>query len=112
MADEDKQSSNIDYLRFSAYSLKQLILRKLAADTKFTDQIYDGSNLAILIDIVSYMYQCLVYNLNNAASEAMWSDTQVYANISRLAKLVGYCPAGAAPANCEFTASEALPAGF
>lgn len=56
------------------------------------------------------MYQCLLYNLNNAASEAMWSDAQVYANISRLAKLIGYCPAGASAANCEFVTSDVFPA--
>lgn len=68
--------------------------------------MYLGSNLSLLIDVVSYMYQCLLYNLNNAASEAMWSDAQVYSNISRLAKLVGYCPAGATAAACEFTAAK------
>jgi hypothetical protein len=66
---------NTDYLRFSAYSIKDLITRKLTADSKFTDQVYEGSNLAILIDMVSYMYQCLMYNLNNAAAESMFSDT-------------------------------------
>lgn len=95
-------SNSTEYLRFSAYSLKELITRKLASETKFTDQVYEGSNLAILIDIVCYMYQCLLYNINNAASEAMWSDTQVYENINRLAKLVGYNPKGATPATAPF----------
>ena len=45
-----------DFLRFSAYQIKDLITRKLSEDTNFTDQVYEGSNLAILIDIVSYMY--------------------------------------------------------
>ena len=58
MATEDNR---LDFLRFSAYSMKDLITRKLSQNSKFTDQIYEGSNLAILIDLVSYMYQCLVY---------------------------------------------------
>ena len=95
-------SNSTEYLRFSAYSLKELITRKLASETKFTDQIYEGSNLAILIDIVCYMYQCLLYNINNAAAESMWSDTQIYENINRLAKLVGYNPKGATPATAPF----------
>jgi hypothetical protein len=49
-------ADNTQYLRFSAYSMKELITRKLSEDTKFTDQVYEGSNLAILIDLVSYMY--------------------------------------------------------
>ena len=86
-----------DFLRFSAYSIKDLITRKLSEDSSFTDQIYEGSNLAILIDIVSYMYQCLIYNLNSAAAESMFSDTQIYENISRLCKFIGYHPTAYKP---------------
>lgn len=91
-----------DYLRFSAYSIKDLITRKLTEDKQFTDQVYEGSNLAILIDIVSYMYQCLIYNINNAAAESMFSDTQLYENINRLVKFLGYNPKGATAATAEF----------
>jgi len=87
-----------DFLKFNAYSMKELITRKMSEDSKFTDQIYEGSNLAILIDLVAYMYQVLVYQLNNAASESMFSDTQIYENISRLVKLIGYNPRGCKPA--------------
>ena len=86
-----------DFLKFNAYSMKELITRKMSEDSNFTDQIYEGSNLAILIDLVAYMYQVLVYQLNNAAAESMFSDTQVYENISRLVKLIGYNPRGFKP---------------
>lgn len=69
------ESKNTDYLRFSAYSIKELITRKLSEDALFTDQVYEGSNLAILIDIFAYMAQCMLYQLNNAAAESMFSDT-------------------------------------
>lgn len=91
-------STTNDFIRFSAYSIKDLITRKLSEDSNFTDQVYEGSNLAILIDIVSYMYQCLIYNINNAASESMFSDTQLYENITRLCKFIGYHPQGYKPA--------------
>lgn len=87
-----------DFLRFSAYSLKNLITQRLSEDSKFTDQVYEGSNLTILIDLVAYLYQCLVYQLNNAASESMFSDTQIYSNINRLVNLIGYNPRGCTPA--------------
>ena len=90
-------SSKTDFLKFSAYSIKELITRKLSEDTKFTDQVYEGSNLAILIDIVSYMYQCLIYNLNNTASESMFMDTQIYENMNRLVSFLGYSPRGIRP---------------
>lgn len=90
-----------DFLRFSAYSIKDLITRKLQEDTKLTDQIYEGSNASILIDLISYMYQCLVYQLNNAAAESMFSDVQLYRNITRLVKLIGYNPRGFQPSTLE-----------
>ena len=88
---------NTDFLKFNAYSIKDLITRKLSESSKFTDQIYEGSNIAVLIDLVSYMYQCLMYNLNNSAAESMFSDTQQYENIIRLISLIGYNPNGCVP---------------
>ena len=66
---------NTDFLKFNAYQIKDLIIRKLSENSKFSDQIYEGSNLAILIDLVSYMYQCLTYLLNTSASESLFKDT-------------------------------------
>ena len=91
-----------EYLRFSAYSIKDLITRKLSQDSNFTDQIYEGSNLNILIDLCSYLYQCLMYQINNAASESMFSDTQIYENINRLVRLLGYNPKGITPSSGTF----------
>jgi hypothetical protein len=68
-------TNNQDFLKFSAYSIKDLITRKLSESTKFTDQVYEGSNLAILIDIFSHMAQCMLYALNHTAGESMFSDT-------------------------------------
>lgn len=96
-------ATNTDFLRFSAYSIKDLITRKLAQDSNFTDQVYEGSNLAILIDIFSYMAQCLLYSLNNAAAESMFADTQIYENMNRLVKFIGYNPKGCQPSNVLFT---------
>ena len=94
-------NKNTDFLKFNAYSIKDLITRKLTEDSNFTDQVYEGSNLAILIDIVSYMYQCFMFNLNNAASESMFSDTQMYENMNRLCKLIGYSPRGVIPSKLD-----------
>lgn len=65
-------SEKTDFLKFNAYSIKDLIIRKLSEDSRFTDQVYEGSNLQVLIDLFAYMYQCMMYQLNNAASESMW----------------------------------------
>lgn len=94
--------ASTDFVKFNAYSIKDLINRKLAQDTNFTDQIYEGSNLAVLVDIFSYMAHSLLYCLNNAASESMFSDTQVYENMNRLCQFIGYNPRGMAPATANF----------
>ena len=91
------QNNKNDFLRFSAYSLKDLITRKLSEDSRFTDQIFEGSNLAIIIDLCAYLYQCLVYQLNTAASESMFQDTQLFENITRLVSLLGYQAKGCTP---------------
>jgi len=103
---------NTDYLRFSAFAVRDLITRKLAQDSNYTDQVYPGSNLAILIDIVSYMYQTLMYNLNNAASETMWADTKIYENINRLSQFLGYNPHGMNPIYGVFSLPNDFPGGF
>ena len=71
-------SNKIDFLRFSAYSFKDMITRKFSENAQFTDQIYEGSNLTILIDLCAYLFQGMTYCLNAAAAESMFSDTQIY----------------------------------
>lgn len=64
--------------------------------------MYEGSNLAVLIDLCAYLFQCMTFALNNAASESMFSDTQIYENINRLVKLIGYNPKGFIPSAATF----------
>ena len=98
--------TNTDFLQFNAYQIKDTILRKLSEDSKFTDQVYEGSNLAVLIDIVSYMLQGLLYSLNSAAAESMFADTQFYENIVRLCQFLGYNPHGCSVPTAEFIITE------
>ena len=91
-----------DFVKFNAYSIKDLINQKLAQDTNFTDQIYEGSNLATLIDIFSYIAHSLLYCLNNAAAESMFADTQMYENMNRLCRFIGYNPRGMSPSTARF----------
>ena len=97
-----ESSKKQDFLRFSAYSFKDMITRRFSESTKFTDQIYEGSNLAILIDLCAALFQGLTFSLNKSASESMFADTQIYENISRLVKLIGYNPKGFIPSTATF----------
>lgn len=91
-----KKSSKTNYpfLRFDAYSMKDLINKKLSEDSEITDHLYDGSNISIFVDIISTMFESLMFNLNNSASECMISDANIYGNLSRLVKFLGYSPSG------------------
>ena len=83
-----------EYLRFSAQSMKALINEKLQEDGKFTDQIFEDSNLSTMIDIFSYMFSTMLFYLNNTAAESVFTDVQLYENINRLVKILGYNPLG------------------
>ena len=54
-----------DYLRYSADSMKELIIEKLNEDGNFTDQLFEGSNLSVLVDVFSYMFSTMAFYLNN-----------------------------------------------
>ena len=69
--------------------------------------MYPGSNIAILVDLVATMYQTLSYQLNHAASESMFSQSQYYENIVRIAKLLGYNAQGITPSTAMFRIDDA-----
>jgi hypothetical protein len=101
------------YVNFDALSLKDFIIQRLNENPKFTDQNYEGSNLASFIDIIAYSYHTLLFYLNQTGSEALFSQTSLYENMNKIVNLVGYNPTGKqtslVPVTC--TASASLAAG-
>ena len=101
MATSDKDNDFLDYnlpqnayVAFDAVSLKDYIVNRLNTNEKFTDQNYDGSNLAAVIDIIAYSYHVLLFYLNNTASEVNFDQASIYENMNKIVKLIGYKPAG------------------
>jgi len=82
------------YVAFDAVNLKDYIVNRLNTNEKFTDQNYDGSNLAAVIDIIAYSYHVLLFYLNNTASEVNFDQASIYENMNKIVKLIGYKPAG------------------
>tara|TARA_R110000824_G_scaffold236168_1_gene424929 strand:+ start:41 stop:1888 length:1848 start_codon:yes stop_codon:yes gene_type:complete len=82
------------YVAFDAVSLKDYIVNRLDENQKFTDQNYEGSNLAAVIDIIAYSYHVLLFYLNNTASEVNFDQATLYENMNKIVKLIGYKPAG------------------
>lgn len=87
--------------------MRDLIIRKLTEDPETRNQVYPGSNISILVDLVATMYQTLTYQLNHAASESMFSQSQYYENIVRIAKLLGYNAQGITPSTAMFRITNA-----
>jgi hypothetical protein len=82
------------YATFDATSLKQLIKERLDEGGIFTDQVYEGSNISAIIDIISYSYHTLLFYLNQTSSESMFNQATLYENMNRIVKLIDYKPTG------------------
>ena len=83
-----------DYIRFSAESMKDLLTQSLNSNNVFTDQNFQDSNLSVFIDITSVMFTYLMFYGNASATEGMFTDSQIYENMNRLVKMLGYNPDG------------------
>jgi len=91
------------YASFDAMSMKQLIIDKLNTNAIFRDQNYEGSNLNSIIDIIAYMYHVLLFNLNQAASETVFTQATIYENMNKIVSLLNYKPTGQQTSLVEFT---------
>lgn len=101
------------YVAFDALTLKDFIIKRLNTNENFTDQIYDGSNLSSIIDIIAYSYHVLMFYLNTTASESTFSQATLYENMNKIVNLVGYKPTGKQTSICTLnaTANSNLPVG-
>lgn len=102
------------YAAFDAVSMKQLITNRLKESGLFPDVDFEGSNISGLIDIIAYMYHVNLFYLNQTASEATFTQTELYENINKMVSLVGYKPQGHQTAllNFDFKVSDQLNAGM
>jgi hypothetical protein len=93
--------------------MRDLIVSRLNESKIFTDQLYQGSNLSGLTDIVSVIFGSLMFYLNKTSSESFFSESQIYENINRIVKILNYNPAGRFTQNVPITltASQYLPIG-
>lgn len=102
------------YAAFDAISLRNLIIQRLNDQGILTDQNYIGSNLASIIDIISYSFNTLIYYLNRTSTESTFTEAQLYENISRIVKILDYKPVGYQTSTLAFqcSADNTFAAGF
>lgn len=89
------------YVAFDALSLKDYIISRLSKNEFFTDQVYEGSNLSSIIDIIAYSYHVLLFYLNDTASESTFSQATLYENMNKIVNLIGYKPTGRQTSICS-----------
>ena len=102
------------YAAFDATSLRDLIVQRLTDQNIFTDQVFEGSNISSMIDIIAYSYHVLLFYLNRTANESLFNEAQIYENMNRIVKLLNYKPIGYQTSALSFqcTAKSLLPNGF
>ena len=86
--------SKKSYASFDALTLKQLIKDRLNEEGVFTDQIFEGSNISSIIDIIAYSYHTLLFYLNQSSNETLFNEASIYENMNRIVKLIDYKPIG------------------
>lgn len=101
------------YATFDAVSLKELIKDRLTQNSLFTDQNFEGSNLAALADVFAFAYHILLFYYNQTASEALFDQAELYENMNKIVKAIGYKPSGPRTSvlNFQATGTASLPVG-
>lgn len=110
MINNDTSLPKTGYLAFDALSMKAYLKQRLLDNGVFSDQIYEGSNLAQIIDVFAMTFQNLIFYMNKTGAEGLFSDAQIYENLNRITKALGYNPIGhqASILPIKMTASELL----
>lgn len=83
-----------EYLDINYNTLIQAIKDELADSIVFKDYDYEGSNISVLMELVSYIGELNTFFLNKIARNIFIETVDVYENANRLARQEGYEPKG------------------
>jgi len=85
-------SHRLDISELDFENIKGSLKRFLSNQNEFKDYDFEGSSLAILLDLLAYNTHYLAYNANFVANEMFLDTAQLRSSVASLAKLVGYTP--------------------
>jgi hypothetical protein len=102
---ENYPISTDSYIHFDGVNLKEALKNRLNQTGLFTDQNFEGSNLAHYNEIVSYLFSMLLFYLNQQSNDGVFTEVQLYENINKLVKKLDYKPIGHQTATLAFEAS-------
>lgn len=82
----------MNYLNIDFYTLLNNFKEILSQSKKFEDYDYHGSNISVLIELLSYMTELNTFYVNKLAQNTYLDTADIYENVHRLANYVGYEP--------------------
>ena len=72
--------------------IRQNLISYLKSTNKYTDYDFDGSNLNVILSLISYQAQMNSYNVNMVANESFLSTSTIRKNTVSNARMIGYTP--------------------
>lgn len=85
---------NPDYLSIDFSTLIERIKTQLQNSDTFADYNFEGSNIAILIELVAYIAELNTYFTNKIAKNVHIETADIYEAVNRAARQMGYEPKG------------------
>lgn len=82
------------YLDMDFATLKEKIKDQLVNTTAFKDYNFEGNNITLLIELISYLGALTTYYLNKVAQNQYIDTADIYETVHMLSRLRGYNPQG------------------
>lgn len=83
-----------DYLSIDYSTLKSKLQNEIRANNVFRDTNWEGSNITVLIELISYISELQTFLVNKMAKNLYFDTADIYENVHRISKLIGYDPSG------------------
>jgi len=83
--------------------IKNNLINYLKSTGQFTDYDFDGSNLQVILNLISYQSQLNAYSTNMVANESFLSSASLRNNVVANAAMIGYVPTSARSSFSEIT---------
>jgi hypothetical protein len=99
MANNSMSLVNLDF-----DTLKSQLKTYLKSQTQFSDYDFDGSNMSVLLDIMTYNTHLNAFYLNMVSSEMFLDSAQLRNSVVSIAKALNYTPRSAKSAKAIITA--------
>ncbi len=95
-------SSNINITDLDFDNVSDSLKEYLKGQSTLKDYDFEGSNLAVLVDLLAYSAHTSAFNANMVASEMFLDTAQIRKNVVSRAKELGYTPSSRTAAKASF----------